>query len=76
MKTGCKTCSLNSGHLFFYSKFGTAVFILFGLSFAFMAVVDIGEIEIAYYERFINVWASGFFLWLIYRTVVKTPKNC
>lgn len=76
MKPECYTCSLNSKHLFFYSKFGTAVFVLFGLSFAFMATVDISEIEFVYYDRFHNVWAFGFFIWLIYRTVIRSPKIC
>ena len=70
----CKTCGLNSSNLFFYSKFGTIIFILFGLSFAFIATVDISEIEITYGNYFDNIWMMGICAWIVYK--MWYPSKC
>ena len=75
MKTKCKTCGLNSANLFFYSRFGTIMFVLFGLGIAFMATIDISGIEIMYYERFDNAYIIIFLAWVIYRTILR-PASC
>lgn len=73
MKQKCYTCCLHSSHLFFYSRFGTLVFIIIGLITALIAAIDISNFgdQIPYYNNMADIFKLSILIWFVYRSIRK-----